>query len=415
MELLGLVVAVIIFVSECCAQDSLASLKRYEGFREALFNAFRTQPGNKAQHFRRATELNKMQLSVPLQKAFPCSTENSRSPTRPTTVHQLRPGDIDVIGAIGDSLTASWGNDALNLGAVLVDNRGSSWSIGGEKTWREYLTLPNILKEFNPNLIGYSYGDSLSHQKDSQFNVAEAVAMSRDIHFQARNLWKRMRGDSRVDFKKDWKVVTLMIGPNDFCLDMCYVKNAGKLPENHRQDLISTLDFLRDNMPRTVVNLVMVPDLEILMNFTAKPQRCQILHSIECPCLLGLAYQHRRQHFLDIMRQWRQVEMEVANSDRYRTKDDFAVVLQPFAQNATLPTVEKGAEQVTDYSFLSFDCFHFSQKTNALVANALWNNMLEPVGHKSTDWEPLFTKFMCPTQQQPYIFTAGNSGPKDDS
>jgi phospholipase B1 len=34
--------------------------------------------------------------------------------------------------------------------------REVSFSVGGQTTWREVVTLPNILKIFNPNLYGAS-------------------------------------------------------------------------------------------------------------------------------------------------------------------------------------------------------------------------------------------------------------------
>jgi hypothetical protein len=80
------------------------------------------------------------------------------------------------------------------------------FTTGGESTWREYLTLPNILKEFNPSLIGYAVRDSLGSQKSSQFNVAEPIAITSDMPFQAELLVKRMRSDKRVDYENDWKV-----------------------------------------------------------------------------------------------------------------------------------------------------------------------------------------------------------------
>lgn len=47
-------------------------------------------------------------------------------------------------------------------------------SIGGQKTWRNFLTLPNILKAFNPKLYGFSVADQATAvQKASRFNVAE--------------------------------------------------------------------------------------------------------------------------------------------------------------------------------------------------------------------------------------------------
>ena len=68
------------------------------------------------------------------------------------------------------------------------------------------MTLPNILKEFNPSLIGYSLKDSLGSQRNSQFNVAEPLGIVSDMPFQAELLVKRMRSDKRVDYGNDWKV-----------------------------------------------------------------------------------------------------------------------------------------------------------------------------------------------------------------
>lgn len=45
-------------------------------------------------------------------------------------MHKLRPGDIDVIGAIGDSLTAGYGAKAINIFNLLGQDRGHSFSIG---------------------------------------------------------------------------------------------------------------------------------------------------------------------------------------------------------------------------------------------------------------------------------------------
>lgn len=132
-----------------------------------------------------------------------------RSKERPSSVHKLRPGDIDVIGAMGDSLTAANGATASTLFGTFMENRGVSWSGGGQSNWREFLTLPNIIKEFNPNLIGYAYGDGLSIFKASQFNTAEPIGMSQDIPFMAKELVRRIKNDPRVNFLKDWKVCTI--------------------------------------------------------------------------------------------------------------------------------------------------------------------------------------------------------------
>lgn len=68
------------------------------------------------------------------------------------------------------------------------------------------MTLPNILKVFNPNLIGYSLRDSLSIERASQFNVAEGGAVSFQTPYMSKILVKRIKNDPRINIKKDWKV-----------------------------------------------------------------------------------------------------------------------------------------------------------------------------------------------------------------
>lgn len=145
-----------------------------------------------------------------------------RSESVPTSVHKLRPGDIDIVGALGDSLTAGNGGMATNILHISIESKGQftifqwcqikmfvvpgvSYSIGGEKTWREFLTIPNILKEFNPNLYGYSVFDGLSTFRTTKFNVAELGAMSRDTPYMAKVLVQRMLSDTNVK-RHHWKV-----------------------------------------------------------------------------------------------------------------------------------------------------------------------------------------------------------------
>ena len=43
------------------------------------------------------------------------------------TVHKLKPGDINVVAAFGDSITSGNGADADNLLEVILNARGHSW------------------------------------------------------------------------------------------------------------------------------------------------------------------------------------------------------------------------------------------------------------------------------------------------
>ena len=48
-----------------------------------------------------------------------------------------------------------------------------------------------------------------------------------------------------------------------------------------------------------------------------------------------------------------------------------------------------------DLSYFAPDCFHLSLKGHRAAAEALWNNMIEPVGKKRVKWAP-GEKAECP-------------------
>lgn len=130
-------------------------------------------------------------------------------------------------------------------------------SVGGQGTWRNFLTLPNILKEFNPSLTGYSRGTGEFLSKNSQMNVAFPVAADADALRQARILVKRMKKYPGMNMTEDWKMVTVFFGANDLCSAQCYNKERNS-PEKHARKLMVALDYLQEHLPRTFVNLIPV-------------------------------------------------------------------------------------------------------------------------------------------------------------
>ena len=72
-------------------------------------------------------------------------------------------------------------------------------------------------------------------------------------------LVKRMINDPKVDIKNHWKLITMMIGPNDFCSDMCYHEDPENVINLMEKDLMAVLRTLKENLPRTMVNVVVPP------------------------------------------------------------------------------------------------------------------------------------------------------------
>ncbi|VVC93573.1 unnamed protein product [Leptidea sinapis] len=308
---------------------------------------------------------------LPADTPFPCeaTTTWGRSKQVPTSVHQLRPGDIDVVAAIGDSLVAGSGAlEEFALGAI-VDN------------WREYLTLPNILKEYNPDIRGYSTGTGEWLAKNSRLNVAFPILVA------------RIRSSPDISLSRDWKMVTLFMGANDLCSASC-LSPVSWSPAAHARKLARALDYLHEHLPRTIVNLIPVLDVSVSVR-VKRPLMCRLMHPLFCRC-----FHQGGGELLDLV-----------ESGRYDTRDDFTVVFQPFMRvfNAPLPLPEP-LPLVIHQSYITHDCFHFSQKGHALAANLLWNNLLEPVGNKSDNVAPvLMNSFRCPTKNAPFIFTNKNS------
>lgn len=106
--------------------------------------------------------------------------------------------------------------------------------------------------EYNPNLWGYSKHDAWTYHLDSQLNLAEIGASSADMPYMAKMLVQRIKMDKRINFKKSWKMVTIAIGGNDICSFICQMDEPESLPRKHKQRLVKTLRYLRDNLPRFV-------------------------------------------------------------------------------------------------------------------------------------------------------------------
>ncbi|XP_060907759.1 phospholipase B1, membrane-associated-like isoform X1 [Labrus mixtus] len=340
---------------------------------------------------------------------MPCE-DFSPSPSIPATVHELRPGDIKVVAAVGDSLTAGNGipTSPNNILGVLQQYRGLSWSIGGDENLTSVTTLPNILRYFNQNLTGYSLGIGKQNTPQASLNQAVTGAKSKDIPEQVRALVARMKNDSTINFESDWKVITLFIGGNDIC-DHCY-NSLFYSVDNYLRNIRNSLDYLHKEVPRALVNLI--EPLHILplreMHTDASLKCPTWLVNILCPCvILPKTNSQALQMLEDLNRGYQHALSELVESGRYDTRSDFTVVIQPFFREIIVPRLPDGRP---DRSYFSADCFHLSQKAHTLMARSLWNNMLEPLGNKTSKQDfSADIDISCPTKTSPYIRTYNNS------
>ncbi|KAF8375470.1 hypothetical protein PRIPAC_81899 [Pristionchus pacificus] len=301
-----------------------------------------------------------------------------KSKTKPINVHSLRFADIDIIGALGDSLTAGNGagaavNDAV---AVLIQYRGLPFGIGGDKSLDEHVTLTNILKKFNPNLFGYSTGTgSANVWQTAHLNTAIPGAATVDLYGQAGDLIRRMKEHPEIDFQNQWKLIHIFIGANDIC-DWCDYPDMVS-DQHFRDNLNKAVQLLKDNLPKTIVVLVGMFDLSLLRKIDKDKYFCDKLHAVECPC--EQEFDFPTEDISAQCKRYMSVEQELMDG-RFDTTDDFTLVIQPFFEEITEPPMTPDGEP--DLTFFAPDCFHFSAYGHAVVAKALWNNIVQPVGMK---------------------------------
>jgi len=334
---------------------------------------------------------------------FTCEVETSA--TNPTSVHMVRPSDIRVVAAFGDSITAGNGLGARNLPEVAMENRGESWSIGGDRSLEEgVITIPNIIKKFNPALKGYSMCVSGRYMDRAWFNVAQPGGKHNHMPSQARELIDRMKNDSRVNYNEDWKLLTMFVGGNDLC-GSC---RGGNTAEQYYTGFEMALTMLVQEMPRTIVNLVSMFDVTPLQNMSTG-LACDLLQWGFCDCARNWSTIHTMR---PLQLAYSEKFELLANDTRFQT-NDFTVILQPHMRDMMPPMDNETGQYPPGY--LSPDCFHPTRISHQGFAVHLWNTMLTPVGMKpvSFDASIIEVPIFCPTTEFPYIFTYENSKIQD--
>ncbi|KHJ76027.1 Tat pathway signal sequence domain protein [Oesophagostomum dentatum] len=159
--------------------------------------------------------------------------------------------------------------------------------------------------------------------------------------------------------------------------------------------------LLRDNLPRTFVNVLPPFHVEILLQTQADNAFCVDLQRAFCPCLFELSKEE-----YDAVKQQFDAGLSEFLTAEYQTKN-FAVTISPGFNVEQLPTVGN----FPNIALLALDCFHFSPIAHDLVAKVIWRDLFTPVGSRTAvdlnQFQP--QQWTCPPEDCPYLRTAVNS------
>jgi phospholipase B1 len=306
----------------------------------------------------RSDLVNETELAAPVG-AINCPTFAPRA--APTSIRDLRPQDVSVIGAVGDSVTTA--SNALSTTWLnLKIYPGLSWSMGGDTN---VITMANLLKHFNPSLHGLSFGTG-----SDNMNLNKAVGGStiQDLDPQVDRLIAAFR--ARPNFATEWKVATLFVGGNNLC-DICTQggmdRHGPQVFENYLRIALRALS----TVPRLFVNLVHGFQYSQLHQYVGP--FCSAAMPFLCTCITSNNVSDRQ--LVDRISAEYNAVMNRVSAEFRGFSDTFAVVIQPFLSNTAIP----------DRSYISqADCFHPSGKGQILFGTGLWNNMIEPINSKTT-------------------------------
>lgn len=185
---------------------------------------------------------------------FNCSVPADVPP--PTSVLNLHPSHVDVVMALGDSISAGFAMRGV-FPADLLEYRGDVFSIGGDA---KAYSLYNFIKTYNPDVVGGAVGTTIPLTKGKYLDAAVSGAKISQVPPQIDYLVATMHDKySHVDFDNSWKLLTLFIGANDACPACTH--QGGNITAQaiaYEENMRNVLTEIRAKIPRVFVNVITI-------------------------------------------------------------------------------------------------------------------------------------------------------------
>eukprot|EP01116_Phalansterium_solitarium_P015453 TRINITY_DN3417_c0_g1_i1.p1 TRINITY_DN3417_c0_g1~~TRINITY_DN3417_c0_g1_i1.p1 ORF type:complete len:385 (+),score=79.76 TRINITY_DN3417_c0_g1_i1:102-1157(+) len=319
---------------------------------------------------------------------FDCPT--LPNPGQASNVRQLRAGNIKVVMAMGDSITAGFAMKG-HLPEDFLEYRGHVYSIGGDKS---QITIPNWLGHYAKDVQGAAKGDTRPLIKGAWLDAAVSGARIEEMPPQVEYLVNTLRTEynDTVDFENDWKLLTLFIGANNIC-PSCTNSSHG-WPTTFESSLRQTLDKIHAEIPRVFVNMLTIFNISGVWYAGQTKLYCrelwQHVTQNECGCLT--TGNETDLLLMDMHSVWFNAITEKVAAEYAALGDPhFTTVAQPGVSGFDIPFFG-------EHYLSTLDCFHPSLWANQAFTLAIWNNMFQPVGSKSTTLDAQNLTIICPDE-----------------
>ncbi|KAK6028855.1 hypothetical protein OSTOST_05054 [Ostertagia ostertagi] len=177
-----------------------------------------------------------------------------------------------------------------------------------------------IFGHFSPGLKGASIGTAKSDEAlVAGFNLADSGAFATDLPRQAEELVSRIKAYPGTDLDKEWKLINIFIGSNDLC-KACLNKTLYGA-EQYATNIQKAIRYLKENLPRTYVNIVPPFHVEVLLETQPDNPFCVNLQRVSCHCLFEIP----KQNFKELKRSFDDT-LNAFNTSEFQT-NSFAVAI----------------------------------------------------------------------------------------
>ncbi|KAI8969712.1 hypothetical protein BDB01DRAFT_855572 [Pilobolus umbonatus] len=327
--------------------------------------------------------------------------------TAPTKVSDLRPDDIKLTGALGDSIMAGFALEGITHGTIIhptsiYEYRGQSYGGGGDDG---AVTIPNFIKRYNPKVRGAAEGEHLAELcygplcppfqyrplKDV-LNAAQSGGMAMNLDYELTYLINTMKFMTAWEYDDQWKMINIQIGSNDQCAS-CIDEFIPMLrPELYGKHMEAAVERIRQKVPKVLVNLIGTFNVSEIYSVTTGQDYCNAfdplefhINTVECPCALSKSFREKMNE--NSLGYNREIE-RIYNKFKPLQTDTFGVMFTP-------ANIDLASFPVQGLS--NVDCFHPSKQGHEFVAKSLWNTLFTPLAKKRGDISFKDTKIYCPT------------------
>lgn len=339
-----------------------------------------------------------------------CPPIRDYSNVEPLDIYSVRPKDIKVIAALGDSITASFMSRGRlnNPLKSLFEYRGNSWTIGKDVADTVYSYFQRASKDliggstkyhfptvcFGP-LCPFPHLTRKMYKHLDGYNFAFSGAQFSNMKLQADMLVDEFKKDKNIK-ESDWKLVTIFIGANDACLGCLGLDSLGipKTVDDFKETMYEVVEVIRQSVPNVLVNFMTIFKLSGIRELGDKNPVCEkarIFNTyVECTCAFGNSTKQDVSDKLVLL--WNEAIHEMHEYYRGRY-DDFAFLVDRGMGALNLREL--------DISFISdVDCFHPSEVGHSYLAKNAWNNLFLPYEEKTSYVSNSSIRIYCPTGEE---------------